>query len=98
MYSGSWLSRILLYADINYKYAREICPPPVLGGWSELSAAGFPPGEFMEQSKLLFQIPNDCLCAGAYMELLKDLFDMPVHGPDTDAHCLSDLLVHISLA
>ena len=98
MYSGSWLSRILLYADINYKYAREICPPPVLGGWSEVSATGFSPVEFVERSKLLLQIPNDRFGAGAHFELLEDFFDMPVHGPDTDTHCLRDFLVHITLA
>ena len=98
MYSVFWLRRILLYADADYKYGRQNCPPPVLGGWKKPSLLDFLPVKSPKISKLLFQIADDCFGAGANIQLPEDLFDMSVHRPDTDAHGLRYLLVHIALA
>jgi hypothetical protein len=42
----------------------------------------------------LFQVMDDCFRAGTHSESSKNIFDVTMHRPDTDAHSLRDFLVH----
>jgi hypothetical protein len=71
---------------------------PCIGGGAKPPALGFLLIEFQQTIELLLQIPDDGFRAGAHVELLKNLFYMPMHCPNADAHRLRNLLVHTALA
>lgn len=75
-----------------------ILSTPHIGGVAKLPTWVFCRIHPVESIKLFFQVSDDRFRAGAHIKLLKNLFDMPMHRPDADAHGLRDFLVHTAFA
>ena len=93
----SWTVKVF-YVCFSTLIIIPILSTPCIGGGAKLPPAVFRRIHRVQTSKLFFQISDDRFRAGAHIKLLKKLFDVSVHRPDTDAHCLRDFLVHTTLA
>jgi hypothetical protein len=94
---GSWTVKVF---DVCFStlIIIPILSTPCIGGGAKLPPAIFRRIHRRQTSKLFFQISDDRFRAGAHLEPFKNVFDVTMHRPDTDAHCLRDFLVHTTLA
>ena len=71
---------------------------PCIGGVGETNHGGGLERRPRRKARLFFQISDNCLRARANLQLFKNSLDMPMDGPDTDAHGLRNFLVDATLA